>query len=226
MLAATLAITLAACQTPDNASPASTTPAHTPADYPIIWIPTPHLDLNSPDGTFVRAFGESIYRSLWLSWAGVAPGFREAFDPMMRLTEIDGRPLFYRRDKQSRLPPHVSYIWAAPFIEPTPHDTDKWTPPGPHVGGVALCVRSTLPLRGGGPGLQFFTYRRAGQTPPADQRGSYPAPSNNVFGGWHALDWIDPTVQRTERCEHLPPGAPDISTKMRPSSPGWPAASQ
>lgn len=208
------------------------TPPRSAADYPVIWLPTPALDLNSPDGTFARAYGESIYRSQWLGWDGVAPGFQEAYDPMLPLTDFDGQPLGYQRDARRRVAPHISYMWAAPFPEPDPAEKDdtggNWRSLSPDVGGLALCVHAAIRLPKGvaAPALEIFTYRRDGTAPPADQQGPRAMPSLNVFGGWHGLDWILPTDPLRKRCDRLPTGAPPLSNDMVRSQPGWPADGQ
>ena len=160
VLLAAAALLISGCQGESNTSESvsSSPPPRSVTDYPVIWLPTPALDLNSPDGTFARAYGESIYRSQWLGWDGVAPGFQEAYDPMLPFADYDGLPLGYQRDARRRVGPHVSYMWAAPFPEPDPAEKDetgatgdRWDPRWAGWRSVftrrSPCPRGSLPRR-------------------------------------------------------------------------------
>lgn len=59
-MSAVVILLLAACSPGDGSSPASSSPVPIPSieDYPIVWLDTPNLDLDSPDGTFVRGVAE------------------------------------------------------------------------------------------------------------------------------------------------------------------------
>lgn len=206
-------VLLAACSPGDGGSPASSSSAPSPTieDYPIVWLGTPNLDLDSPDGTFVRGIAESWYLRSQLGPEAFFPGYREA-SVSAYVWSDDLRP---RHD-----PPHTTYMWVAPFPEPDPQNKRDWRPRSPQVGGVAVCGTSPgTPLADD---ALFFTYSRSGQPPPANQHGPRQAPVRNIFGDWRGLDYIDPTDLRMQRCSHRPGPLPSLRT----SRPGWPSESE
>ncbi|MDL9939052.1 hypothetical protein QSJ18_20120, partial [Gordonia sp. ABSL1-1] len=144
-------------------------------DYPIVWLPTPYLDLNSPDGTFIRAAFESSNRQKNLGNAAYYPGFRHAsLSAWLWYGPYDGPYSTFGE------PPNTTYVWAAPFPDPDPQGRHDWTPLSRDVGGIALCSISTNTTVKRH--RLFFTYRRTGRTPPTNQHGPHPAPTTNVFG--------------------------------------------
>lgn len=201
---------LAACGPSNGGSPASSSSARSPAteDYPIVWLDTPNLDLDSPDGTFVRGIAESWYLRSQLGPEAYFPGYRQAAVSAYVWSD----ELWPRHDS-----PHTTYMWVAPFPDPDPQNDPDWHPLSAQVGGVAICV--TSPGTALADGALIFTYSRSGQTPPSDQRGPRSAPVGNVFGGWRGLDFIGPTHLRAQRCNNPPGSLPARQT----SSPGWPS---
>lgn len=240
-----MSLFLAACGTSNFASPPIPKPKHpTAADYPIVWIPTPNLDLNSADGTFVRAIAEPEYRSEWLDWAGTSPGWLQAYQPMYSPGSVtEGDHVVYYNRYRPPPKPHITYMWAAPFPTGDPHsyyppgarpvNNQYWSAPNKEIGGVAVCFKSTVAGYSDKSVLEFFTYRREGIPPPADQHGSRAMPNSNVFGGWHTLNLLDVGGDNpgdgfyypklSQRCKNPPI---PITPAMRPSSPGWPGKGQ
>lgn len=201
-----IGLLLFGCGTLKEASPAASPDPTGIEDYPMVWFDTPDLDLKSPDGTFVRALVESWYLRMELGSGAYFPGYRQASLKEYLWPDEVWLP---RHD-----PPHTTYVWAAAFPDPDPQNEHDWHTRSAEVGGVAVCIASpgTELARSG----MFFTYQRSGKTPPADQHGARPAPSVNVFGGWKALDFIEPTHLRAQRCEQPPLPLP---TNVHTSSP-------
>jgi hypothetical protein len=213
VMSAVAVLLLAACSPGDGSSPASSSPVPIPSieDYPIVWLETPNLDLDIPDGTFVRGIAESRYLRSQLGPGAYFPGFREA--SVSNYVWSDN--LWPRHD-----PPHTTYMWVAPFPDPDPQNDPDWHPLSAQVGGVAVC--DTSPGTPGADDAVLFTYSRSGRTPPANQRGPRQAPIRNIFGDWRGLDFIDPTHLRMQRCNHRPAPLRPVHTPR----PGWPSESE
>lgn len=213
VMSAVAVLLLAACSPSDGGTPASSSSAPSPAieDYPIVWLDTPNLDLDSPDGTFVRGIAESWYLRSQLGPEAYFPGYRQASVSAYVWSD----DLWPRHD-----PPHTTYMWVAPFPDPDPQNDSDWHPLSSQVGGVAVCV--TSPGTAPADGALIFTYSRSGRTPPANQHGPRQAPVRNIFGDWRGLDFIDPTHKRARRCNQPPGPLPALHT----STPGWPSQSE
>jgi hypothetical protein len=211
-MSAVVIILLAACSPGEGRSAASSSSAPSPTiqDYPIVWLDTPNLDLDSPDGTFVRGIAESWYLRSQLGLEAFFPGYRQASVSAYVWSD----ELWPRHD-----PPHTTSMWVAPFPDPDPQNDPDWHPLSAQVGGVAVCVTSPgTHLADGG---LFFTYSRGGRTPPENQRGPRQAPIRDIYGDWKGLDFIGPTELRAKRCDNPPSTLPIRHT----STPGWPSES-
>ncbi|MDS1114655.1 hypothetical protein RD149_12840 [Gordonia westfalica] len=192
-----------------------------PSQFPFRWVPTRALDLNSPDGTFVRAItetevlfsylGSSAMRSL------VPPGYVEAARSFWPLRVSNIPPL--------NIAPRTTYLFAADFPdtvrqpgEPR-HQSHASPNPTDELGRAAVCTFTAEPnpkpiLRA------LFTYRRTGISPPADQKGPLNQPPVNVFGDWTGLEDFETLGDRP--CEKTLASPDDL--RQQPS-PGWPGAS-
>lgn len=213
VMSAVAVLLLAACNPASDDSPASNPSVATPTieNYPIVWLETPNLDLDSADGTFVRGIAESRYLRSQLGPDAYFPGFREA----------SVSAYVWSDDLSPRHnPPHTTYMWVAPFPDPDPQNNPTWHPLSAQVGGVAVCATS--------PGIPvaddavFFTYSRSGRTPPVNQHGPRQKPVRNIFGDWRGLDFIETTHLRMQRCSNRPGPLPALHT----SRPGWPSQSE
>lgn len=218
---------LNACTSSPTTTPGTATPstAHTVADYPIRWLPTPNLDLTSPDGTFVRGIAETYLHARLLGDPGLTPGFTDAIRPAL---DFDLMRKKFGTLKTDHEPPETIYLFAAPF--PYDHLADHPTDIGqghtltPGMGAAAICIAGPHPPATDH-ALFFFTYRRTGKPPPTNQHGPQTAPTTNIFGNWTGVDWIGPAVQITDRCNH-PPTTPADTDTLHTPSPGWPHSTQ
>lgn len=184
--------------------------SHSPsvADYPIVWLETPNLDLNTADGTFVRALAESWYLRSELGPEAYFPGYRQASNRAYLWWDS----ILPRHD-----PPHTAYMWIAPFAYHHPQNKYEWKPLSDEIGGVSVCMTSPgTALADSG---MLYNYRRTGKKPPTHQHGPYAAPSSNVFGDWEALDFADPTQLLAQKCGQPPSPLP---RGIHTSTPGWP----
>ncbi|PXW35135.1 UNVERIFIED_CONTAM: hypothetical protein DES50_10176 [Williamsia faeni] len=215
-----LACVISSCARPaerTNNTPVAPSTLRTVVDYPVVWFDTPHLDLDTPDGTFVRAIFESYILRSELGASAYFPGWDEATGDSWY--NWGDRPGYGPRNN----PPFTIFAWVAPFIDPDPAGISDWTPPSDTVGAVIVCSRNSV----GNDYAMIYTYQRTGTAPPADQHGNQPTPNRNVYGDWTILDSVTSSagihIDRTERCDTPP--AP-ISQDIHTPSPGWPASSE
>ncbi|MCM3897574.1 hypothetical protein [Gordonia sputi] len=222
-----LLLTATGCATSTDQHPAtsSPTPALTAADYPIRWLPTPNLDLTSPDGTFVRGIAETYLHARLLGDPGLTPGFTDAMRPAL---DFDLMRKKFGTLKTDHEPPETIYLFAAPFpydhLADHPTDIGQGHTLGPNMSAAAICIAGPHPPATDH-ALFFFTYRRTGKPPPAHQHGPLAAPTTNIFGNWTGVDWIDTIVQITDRCNHPPTTIP-TNPGLQPPNPGWPNSAQ
>jgi hypothetical protein len=218
--AVALTFSISSCSGPaERTTDTSVAPSsiRTADDYPIVWFDTPHLDLATSDGTFVRAIFESYILRSELGASVYFPGFARA---------AEGSPYYWDdRYGPRNNPPFTIFAWVAPFIDPDPAGISDWTALSDTVGGAIVCSKDSLQTY-----VEYamiFTYHRTGIAPPANQHGNQPTPTANVYGNWTILEDITSfggkNIDRTERCDTPP--AP-ISQDVHTSSPGWPASSQ
>lgn len=177
-------------------------------------MPTDVLDLDSADATFVRAFIESTSVAFFGGGAEHAyPGFVQAMQPALPpnrylRTPRDGYGVSYFRvvDLVNLDGNRVQVIGceAAPNGHP---NTPIAEPNRPKNHGIATAFS--------------LTYQRQGQSPPIEQRGNQRAPSESVFGDWHALEYVGDF--HNTKPESISPciGSKDEGNPFA-SSPGWP----
>ncbi|MBJ7340755.1 hypothetical protein [Mycolicibacterium sp.] len=68
-----------------------------------------------------------------------------------------------------------------------------------------------------------LTYRRLGESPPVDQKGTARAPADSVFGEWEATEYSSQVPITKESIEPCLRSIPSIDRKHVDNSPGWPA---
>lgn len=200
---------LTSCATGSGTEPGLSSVTRTIANYPVVWLETPTLDLNSPDGTFVRALAESWYLREELGPNAYFPGYRQASNTAFRSWDS----ISPRHD-----PPHTVYMWVAPFTHRDLMNKYSWPSLSAEVGGASICMAA--PTVRFNPGGMLYNYRRTGHAPPSNQHGPRAAPTDNVFGDWRALDFADPMQLLAQECTGPPSPLP---TDVRASTPGWPA---
>jgi hypothetical protein len=168
------------------------------------WVPTPALDLMSPDGTFIRAFAEADELRIFNMHEakGSYPGFAEA-SRIKHVTGGSGMPasgfavrwvLDFAVQPDGTATANVCEISA---ISP------DGPPPNPSI------LKSTM------------TYHRTGAPPPSDQFGPARAPASSVFGEWYASSYGGP-IDGAAVAPCLQ-SKPDVGANPD-NSPGWPAA--
>lgn len=176
-------------------------------------MPTNVLDLNSPDGTFVRTFVESTTLAFFAGGAGQAyPGFAAAMQPAIDPARHDGTALeahgvsYFRLTEfthHSEDQARVTGCVASPFGHPsTPIES-----PGADSNGIVTAF--------------LLTYERRGQSPPPNQHGGQRAPSTSVFGDWHALEY-DPLHAKAGGRPAIDPCIGRELDDPTTPSPGWP----
>jgi hypothetical protein len=189
-------------------SPSSSPPGYElPANvhYTNHWLPTPAVDLTSPDGTFIRAFAEGDTLRLFNidEKKGSYPGFPKADSTHNRLSGGGGEWYGY------------AVRWVVNL---------GTQPDGSAV--TQVCEATSITPDGAiHEGLSNITlvYRREGVAPPANQEGPAPAPAVSVFGNWYATTYkaaYPSTADTLAQCQQSKPPT-DRSTG---NSPGWPAA--
>lgn len=107
-----------------------------PLNYPVRWISTPSIDLDTPSGTFVRAVAESYFVSdFHLGREGFFPGFARATGEVMPWQDLS--PLV--RDHA----PQVVYMWVESPRLPLRDDEDQPLSLSPGDTAVVVCLSTS-----------------------------------------------------------------------------------
>lgn len=182
--------------------------------YDERWLQTETLDLNTSDGTFIRAFVEAELLAFFAGSPEASyPGYAYAAQPAGSLTDFPRKPrpaygTVYRRivsiENLAGNTVRVVGCEMTPGLPPAPPATTE--PEHAYQNSYAL------------------TYQRAGKLPPSEQRGPRAAPLESVFGDWRAIDF-DPLYNRTDPTStqmcYSSALDPDDTVKL-----GWPAVAQ
>lgn len=224
VIAALLLFVGTACSPPDEtptetSSGSASQSSYTTEDRPIRWVDSGILDLNSPDGTFIRAVAETNYLLLATHDYRIVPtGYIQA-------TSIRPIEEIYDNDRKPRIPAGVVYLTAIPFPQSlnNPRKTDS-PPATDEVGRAAICY-SVNPLRYEFEPQSIFIYKRSGHAPPPNQFGPRNQPTVNVFGDWTLQDYGVPTREDREACAKAKVLDPTSTLGSEPN-PGWPRATQ
>ncbi|MGC4936236.1 hypothetical protein ACLQ3C_21455, partial [Gordonia sp. DT30] len=193
----------AACTTPNTTPTPSVYAPPWFLHFTTYWIPTPALDLMSPDATFIRAVNDSTY----IAMESGSQGARAAYPGFLHASEFHHPPPHIgggTDDPTQPLPPSNGALFIGAFHSDGNIATATICVPGPAWTGEVL------------------TYRRTGTPPPANQHGPHWYPIHNVFGDWQVLndigtDFNQPPSLAVRQCAaaHIPePVSP-------PNSPGW-----
>lgn len=198
--------------------------------FPVRWLPTPALDLDSSDGTFIRAIAEANTRGIRLGLAGLPPGFERARGGDFRPQTFEGA-----ENSAENRDSFTTYLWTVPF------PVDEWNAkldagknidPLPVIddmqGAAVVCSYTPLytqPQYLKAIYITAFTYQRTGTAPPTRQRGALSGPANNVFGDWTAGERLFEINTATfSVCDTPPIPIPDLDTTISTPYPGWPTS--
>lgn len=204
------ALIMAGCSTGSvPEAPTSTTPTTSASDSSVRSVrwTTPAADLDTSDGTFVRAFMESFWLGIIGSdnIANTYPGFLDANHGAVR-------------PKPEGLLGEIARRYHTIFLG---------------LGGITLLpdgtaratICSWVDQGGRSGGDDFLDFRREGPPPPIKQSGPARRPVGDVFGGWYAVGFSsanrDPAVR--EVCNKTKPANPvEPNADPLPPFPGWP----
>ncbi|WGJ87614.1 hypothetical protein [Gordonia sp. SMJS1] len=240
-----VAVLLSGCafSSSDVTDRVTSTPAMTPADaippklkIAFRWVPSPTLNLMSPEATFVRAYAESYelaFEGQSASWG--YPGFESAspadIDQRVRTIESHSKyrdvekTVFFTPLRRTEREGTVRVILCRSEITSTmlPSGTGdiEWKNFADSWGVPAI--------------LDFVT--AGNNSPPGEQLGQNLTPTTSVFGSWNAINFVQLGLGPENRadivaCNALPPN-PDLPRvgvetgpepwPVLPPSPGWPA---
>lgn len=207
---------------PQSAQPSGDGGYPTPDElrYEERWLQTDAVDFGSADGTFIRAFIEASELRYYVgSYDASYPGYAAALAPALaagRTPDVEdllfSAPAYgviYRRvisvDVAEDNTVRVVGCKSTPGIPPTP-------PPSQRPGGHGLVEAFAL------------SYRRSGDSPPAEQHGARKVPYDSVFGDWYAVEY-DPLYGDTDPTSREPCYT-DALTPSDTVELGWPAGPQ
>ncbi len=186
-----------------------------PKTTPFQWVSSDFVDLNSPDGTFVRGIVETNFLLMATHDHDVVPpGYLEATNDKRPIREL------YDNDKKPGIPPGTIYfavirfppILGGPTPTPAPPETSE-------IGRAAVCY-SVDPVRFGFEPHLNFTYKRVGKAPPSDQSGPGNQPTVNVFGDWELAAYGIPNKDDRAACAKA--SVSEVKPLDSKPSPGWP----
>lgn len=189
---------------PDNVDQSAASPTATSAPvselrYVARWT-TPRDELMTPEGTFVRAFYESVDALIYGGDSRFAfPGFAQANEGAV---STDPRP--------PNASPAVNYFGLAGTLGLT--------------SGAQRAIVCLYGANGDSAGRGFLDFERTGTPPPASQTGVNARPTGNVFGGWRAIrkGAYDSEETGVQTCAANLPTNLDTSANLHQPDPGWP----